>query len=81
MIQNELNSLASHVKEMRDLQQAYFAARKGTRWPDKKILEASKAKEREVDSIVQRILSTGISASPSHSGLMFNEDQTDIDPY
>jgi hypothetical protein len=52
----EIKAFAGHVKEMRDLQVAFFDARKLTRWPDKKILAASKTKEREVDAMIERII-------------------------
>lgn len=49
--------LALHIKEMRDLQTAYFTSKKESRWGDKKILAASKAKEREIDGMVDEIIS------------------------
>lgn len=49
--------LAYHIKEVRDLQKAYFASRNG-RFADKKLLDASKLREREIDALVDALLAS-----------------------
>jgi len=75
-------ALAQLVKEVRDLQKAYFASGSG-RFRDKKILAASKLKEKELDVVVEDIFNPVPVAENRFvdNNAIFNDNDFDCNPY
>jgi hypothetical protein len=70
--------LAFHVKEMRDMQKAYFASRNG-RYADRKLLKISKEKEKEIDAMIETIIAPA-SGSPDGTAIIDNSFPIQLNP-
>lgn len=72
----DITQLAYHVKEVRDLQKAYFDSRNG-RYADRKLLDAAKLSEKNLDALVDFILT---SPDPSNPGIWKNGVHKSLQP-
>lgn len=72
----DIIQLAHQVKEVRDLQKAYFESRNG-RYADRKLLDAAKLSEKSLDAIVAFILA---SPDPSNIGIFKDGIQKSLQP-
>ena len=72
-----INQLAQQIQEMRALQKEYFATR------SKSVLGDSKARERELDLLVAKILADPAAGSPSPSdfGPYLADELEQLDQY